>query len=206
MKALRIFGLISAIYALAGCSPYALVSNETYNNANLSSYHTFHIVTPDEGKLPPGMQEVTYYNIAAAIREQLVERGFKEDPSSPLLVNIALTVKREIATEPAIPPGGIPYAGPYWGPVYNGYSPFYMYPPSYWSNYYANARIITGIYKEGVLTMDIVNIQKQIPLYSASVATILQNNESRFRDLEGIAEAVNVLFSKFPVPILPQYK
>ncbi len=98
-----------------GCSPYALVSNETYNNANLSSYHTFHIVTPDEGKLPPGMQEVTYYNIAAAIREQLVERGFKEDPSSPLLVNIALTVKREIATEPAIPPGGIPYAGPYWG-------------------------------------------------------------------------------------------
>ncbi len=54
--------------------------------------------------------------------------------------------------------------------------------------------------------MDIVNIQKQIPLYSASVATILQNNESRFRDLEGIAEAVNVLFSKFPVPILPQYK
>ena len=51
MKALRIFGLISAIYALAGCSTYALVSNETYNNANLSSYHTFHIVTPDEGKL-----------------------------------------------------------------------------------------------------------------------------------------------------------
>ena len=28
----------------------------------------------------------------------------------------------------------------------------------YWSSYYANARVITGIYKEGVLTMDIVNI------------------------------------------------
>ncbi len=206
MKALRIFGLISAIYALAGCSPYALVSNETYNNANLSSYHTFHIVTPDEGKLPPGMQEVTYYNIAAAIREQLVERGFKEDPSSPLLVNIALTVKEKLLLNPQYLLEVFLTQGHIGGTVYNGYSPFYMYPPSYWSNYYTNARIITGIYKEGVLTMDIVNIQKQIPLYSASVATILQNNESRFRDLEGIAEAVNVLFSKFPVPILPQYK
>ncbi len=55
-------------------------------------------------------------------------------------------------------------------------------------------------------TLRFADYKKQIPLYSASVATILQNNESRFRDLEGIAEAVNVLFSKFPVPILPQYK
>ena len=52
----------------------------------------------------PGMEMVTYYNIAAAIREQMVQRGFKEDPTSNLLVNIALTIKNKIATEPAIPP------------------------------------------------------------------------------------------------------
>ena len=45
---------------------------------------------------------------------------------------------------------------------------------NYWANYYANARIITGIYKEGVLSMDIVDIDKKEPLYSSSVATIME--------------------------------
>ena len=53
--------------------------------------------------------------------------------------------------------------------------------------------------------MDFVNIQEKLPLYSASVATIIQNGQSQFRDLSGIAEAVQTLFSKFPVPKLPQY-
>lgn len=187
---------------LGACSPFALVNSETYNDANLAQYHTFRIVTPGtEGKLPPGMQMVTYYNIAAAIREQMVERGFTEDPSSPLLINIGLTVHKEISTEPLVPPGVPPYMGPY----YNGYYPYFMYPRSYYWPVYSNAQVITDIYKEGVLTMDFVNIQEKLPLYSASVATIIQNGQSQFRDLSGIAEAVQTLFSKFPVPKLPQY-
>ena len=199
----KIFTLLLLAVLLASCSPFTLVNSETYNNADLASYRTFRIVTPDEGHLPPGMKMVTYYNIAAAIREQMVERGYTEDPASPLLINIGLTVHREIATEPALPPGFMPYAGPY----YNGFYPYFMYPRNlYWSSYYANAQVITGIYKEGVLTMDFVNIQEKIPLYSASVATILENGQSQFRDLKGIAEAVQTLFSKFPVPLLPQYR
>ena len=97
--------LLTLIVVLAGlltsCSPFNLVTSTTYNNADLSSYSTFRIVTPEEGKIPPGMATVTYYNIAAAIREQMVERGFTEDPNSPLLINIGLTVKQQIATEPA---------------------------------------------------------------------------------------------------------
>lgn len=207
MKKTLVFAFLIAL--LAGCSPFTLVDSQTYNNADLADYHTFRIVTPEEGKLPPGMQMVTYYNIAAAIREQMVERGFKEDPSSPMLINIGLTVKKEIATEPALPPGA-PFDGPYgaWGsPFYHGFYPYYMYPRAmYWQNYYANAKVITGIYQEGVLSMDIINLQKKLPLYSSSVATILDNGDSQFRNLEGIAQAVQVLFSKFPVPMLPQYK
>ena len=188
---------------MASCSPFTLVNSVTYNNADLASYHTFRIVTPDEGRLPPGMEMVTYYNIAAAIREQMMDRGFTEDPQSPLLINIGLTVHREIETEPALPPGYMPYSGPY----FNGYYPYFMYPrANYWASYYANAKVITGIYKEGVLTMDIVNINEKLPLYSSSVATILENGQSQFRDLKGIAEAVQTLFSKFPVPLLPQYR
>lgn len=185
------------------CSPFTLVNSETYNDADLADYKTFHIVTPAEGQLPPGMQMVTYYNIAAAIREQMIMRGYTEEPNSPLLVNIGLTVHREIETEPALPPGYMPYAGPY----YRGFYPYFMYPRAmYWQNYYANARVITGIYKEGVLTMDMVNIVDKIPLFSASVATILENGNTQFRDLSGLAEAVQTLFSKYPVPLLPQYR
>lgn len=195
--------LAISLVLLSGCSPFSLVNSETYNNADLAQYKTFHIVSPADGELPPGMQMVTYYNIAAAIREQMIMRGFTEDPNSPLLVNIGLTVHREIETEPALPPGYFPYSGPY----YNGYYPYFMYPrQAYWDSYYANARVITGIYKEGVLTMDMVNIQQKLPLFSASVATILENGNAQFRDLSGIAQAVDKLFSRFPVPIEPQYR
>lgn len=194
---------LAVMAILSSCSPYNLVTSTTYNDADLSNYSTFRIVTPDEGKLPPGMAMVTYYNIAAAIREQMVDRGFREDSASPLLINIGLTIKQQIATEPAIPPGGYPY---YWGP-YHGYAPWFMYPRGYyWSGYYANAQVITGVYREGVLTMDMVNIAQKVPLFSASVGTILDNGDTQFRNLQGIAEAVQTLFSKFPVPLLPQYR
>lgn len=202
MKKLSLLLAAFCVMVLTGCSPFSLVQSTTYNNADLADYHTFRIVTPDEGRLPPGMEMVTYYNIAAAIREQMVERGYTESPTSPLLINIGLTVKKEIATEPALPPGGYPYGGPWMG----GRGPWFMYPRGYYYNYYANAQVITGIYREGVLTMDMVNINEKLPLYSSSVATILENGDSQFRNLTGIAEAVDVLFSKFPVPLLPQYK
>lgn len=203
-----------------------LISSSTYNNADLREYTTFRIVTPDEGKMPPGMTMVTYYNIAAAIREQMVERGYTESATSPLLINIGLTVKQQIATEPAMavappppapvppvphpgaplpppPPGGSPH---YWGPAYNGMSPWFMYPRSYYWPAYTNpnAQVITGIYNEGVLTMDMVNIDTKTPLYSASVGTIVNGSQNEFRNLKGIAEAVQTLFSNFPVkPIAP---
>lgn len=203
MKKLLMIPTLLLVLLTTACSPFTLVNSETYNDADLADYKTFHIVTPAEGQLPPGMQMVTYYNIAAAIREQMIMRGYTEETNSPLLVNIGLTVHREIETEPALPPGYMPYAGPY----YRGFYPYFMYPRAmYWQNYYANARVITGIYKEGVLTMDMVNIVDKIPLFSASVATILENGNTQFRDLSGIAEAVQTLFSKYPVPLLPQYR
>lgn len=200
----KLFPLLALILFLTGCSPYTLVNSETYNGADLRAYSTFRIITPDEGKMVPGMTYVTYYNIAAAIREQMDERGYTESPDSPLLINIGITTHREIQTEPLIDNY---YPWPVPGPV-PGYYPFFMYPRQYyWPAYNPNAQVITGIYKEGVLTMDMVNIQQKIPLFSASVATVLENGSmSQFRNLSGINEAVQTLFSKFPVPLLPQYR
>ena len=189
---LSVIGLLTS-----SCSPFTLVNSTVYNNSDVGEYKTFRIVAPPEGSLPPGMTMVTYYNIAAAIREQMVERGFTESAISPLMVNIALTVQKEIETAPALPPGYF---------AYNGMYPYYMYPRNlYWQNYSSNAKVITGIYREGVLTMELVDTDKKIALYSSSVSTILQPGDSQFRNLSEIAEAVKTLFSDFPVKLLPQY-
>lgn len=211
MKHRKLLICLAAVAAgLSACSPFTLVNSETYNNADLADYKTFRIVTPDDGQLPPGMEMVTYYNIAAAIREQMVERGYTEDASSPLLINFAVTVHREIDTAPAYPYG--PYGpngpmGPGFGPgpgPWGGFYPSFIYPRYYYWN--PNAQVITGIYKEGVLTVDIVNIQEKLPLFSASVATIIDNGLGQYRNLQEIAEAVQTLFSRFPVAPLPEYK
>lgn len=179
------------------------------------------MVSPHDGNLPPGMSMVSYYNITAAIREQLVERGFTEDPNSPLLVNIGLTVKKQLVdvpvtqtvqTAPAAPlppvapvPAPLPHPGmhPGHGPVMNGVVPVFIYPrPYYMPNYTTVTQWVPSIYKEGVLTMDLVNIEKEEPVYTASVATILDNGDSELQTLSGITKAVQVLFSKFPVPVL----
>ena len=205
-RGIRILASVIAAMLVTSCSPFTLVNSETYNNANLADYHTFRIVSPEtQEQLPPGMELVTYYNIAAAIRAQLMERGFTEDPQSPMLVNIGITVHKEIATAPAYP-DIYPGPSPWWGTPYNGFSPWFMYPRGYyWPPYFSNAQVITCIYNEGVLTMDIVNMPLKEALYSASVATIMDGG-GQFRNLSGIDEAVQTLFSKFPVPLLPQYR
>lgn len=234
---------------MTSCSTFSLINSEVYNNANLADFHTFRIITPNEGKLPPGMEMVTYYNIAAAIREQMVDRGYTENPESPIVINIGLTVNNEYYTQPVstlAPPPPMPPFGPNpggpnpgdqapgglgipgrpggpggpgvppppgpgsmnWFP-YNGpgpapmATPFFMFPRQY---YWNGTQVVTGMYKEGVLTMDIVNIDTKQALFSASVATILENGDSQFRNLSGIAEAVKTLFQKYPVPLLPQYR
>lgn len=176
---------------LAGCNSFQLINSEVYNNADLAAYKTFRIVDPSEGQLPDLMSKVDYYNIAAAIRNQMEIRGYKESPTSDLLINIGLTIQKKIETQPAIPPGYYPY---------NGFYPHYIYPRSlYWQSYYSNAKVITGIYKEGVLSMDFVNLALKQALYSASVSTILENGQAQLRNVSSIDDAVAVLFSKFPV-------
>lgn len=225
IKSMLIAAVALLSLSLSSCSTFSLVNSEVYNNANLADFHTFRIITPDEGSLPPGMEAVTYYNIAAAIREQMVERGYVESPESPIIINIGLTVHKEVDTEPAWmayggpmwgpgpgmppPPGPVgpppgnwfPYGGP--GPA-PGFAPYFMMPRAYYWN--SNAQVVTGIYREGVLTMDIVDMATHTALFSSSVATIMEPGDAQFRNLQGIAQAVQTLFSKYPVPLLPQYQ
>lgn len=104
MKIKKLLGLVfltaSLGAMLSSCSSYSLLYDQVYNAAELESFHTFRIVTPEDGSLPPGMSIATYYNVAAALRQQMTERGYTEDPASDLLVNIGLTVRKELVNVP----------------------------------------------------------------------------------------------------------
>lgn len=203
MKRTSLILLVFIMMALSGCSPYHLVNSRTCNGCDLSIYHTFRIVTPDEGSLPPDIEPVTYYNIAAAIREQMIKRGFKESPTSNMMINIGISVNKEIGNQSTLPPGHQTYQGP----TFNGCYPYFIYGrDSYQSADEVESERMSKISREGVLTIDFVNTEQGILIYTASVSTIFDNGTSRIRDLKGIAEAVNTLFSKFPEPLLPRYR
>ncbi|MCM1491368.1 MAG: DUF4136 domain-containing protein [Muribaculum sp.] len=233
MKFRNILGMAFAAVAIgvatSGCSSYSLVFQEDYNPTELQSFSTFRIVTPKEGSLPPGMSMVSYYNIVAAIREQMVDRGYTEDPESNMLVNIGLTVREDmaevpytqtvqtgwsLATPPPAPapaphpgPGPGPRPGSHFGPAHNGMAPYFMYPRAqYVPNYSTYTQWVPTLYREGVLTVDMVDMANKTPLYTASVATILDSGDSQLQSLSGIAQAVKVLFSEYPKPMLKQYK
>ena len=222
IRNLLVLAFLAVMFGIttSGCSSYSLVFQEDYNPAELQSFTTFRIVTPEEGSLPPGMSMVTYYNIAAAIREQMVDRGYTEDPESNMLVNIGLTVREDmvnmpytqtvqtgwsLATPPTPPP---PHGGPsHAGPPHNGVAPYFMYPRAqYVPDYSTYTQWVPTLYREGVLTVDMVDMANKTPLYTASVATILDSGNSQLQSLSGIARAVKVLFSDYPKPILKQYK
>ncbi|MCM1028583.1 MAG: DUF4136 domain-containing protein [Pseudoflavonifractor sp.] len=207
MRIIRFLAPLALLLVLAGCSPYALVSSETYNDVNLRSFNTFRIVSPtdnDSTGLPPSMSTVTYYNIAAAIREQMTERGFTEDPSSPLLINIGVAIRHGVITEPLVlPVNYYPYPGPPPPPA-PGVAPWFIYPrQNYWPPQYYNtgAQVVAGVYREGVLTMDMVDMARHLPVYSASVAAVMNSGNGVFYNLKEISGAVAELFSRFPIPV-----
>lgn len=199
MKNLRLpFIALTVISLLCACNPYTLVNSETYSGDDLAGYSTFRIVNPesDGATLPPSMSREVYYNIAADIRQQMETRGFREDPSSDLLINIALTEHKAVATEPVYAANFYPYPGP---PPPPAFAPYFMYPRQYyWPAYsYTGKQVVVGIYKAGVLTMDMFDIKTKKPLYTASVAAVVR--QGTFTDSKGIAKAVRTLFSQFPL-------
>lgn len=198
MRKLSFVLVALAAFVVWGCSPYTLMNSTVYNNADISSFRTFKIATPENDQLPPKMTMTDYYNIANAIRQQLTARGFTESADSPLLVNFGLTVETNIQTEPALPPG---YWPGYWN-GFGGWRSYWIYPRNlYLQSYYQNAELITGIQKEGVLTIDIVDVANHSYVWSASVGSILTPGNQEIRNNAAVEQIVTLAFKKFPVPL-----
>ncbi|MEG1615854.1 MAG: DUF4136 domain-containing protein [Bacteroidales bacterium] len=198
MKKVLFSILAVSMLLIWGCSPYTLQNSTVYNDANVGAIKTFRIATPENDQLPPKMSMTDYYNISNAIRQQLTMRGFTETPDSPILVNFGLTVETNIQTQPALPAG---YWPGYWN-GWGGWRSYWIYPRSmYLQNYYQNAELITGIQKEGVLTIDMVNTADKSYVWSASVSSILTPGNKEIRNNAAVQEIVALAFKKFPVSL-----
>lgn len=178
--------LLITLLTVLSCSPYTLESSKVLNNASLETYKTFMIQPADANSLPEGVLIEDVNNIYKAVANQLIARGYKEVPSNPeMLVCLALSVSQKIETKDALPPaGGFGYR--YFGPR-----------ASYVHSYYDDAQIISGISKEGNLMMDIVDTSNNVHIFCAEVSAIADG--TKIKDLQQIQEAVEKLFSRYPV-------
>ena len=207
MRHYLLLGLCLIATLLYGCSSFSTVYSETYNKPALEDTHTFRIVDPSMGHLPNGMSMSVYNNITNAIRKEMIARGYTESSTSKLLVNFAVTIHREIESAPPVPTSGqqsdtSETAGPYCNRTY----PYFIYPRSnYWSATYAIQPVEGGIYKVGVLTVDIIDTATMTPLYTASASNVMNSMATRYRRPKNIAKAVAKIFSEFPIPATPKH-
>lgn len=207
IKKILNFALLAGLLGvmLSSCSTYSLLYDQVYNATELEEFKTFRIVAPEDGSLPPGMTSETYYYITTALTQQMEARGYTPDPTSELLVNIGLTVRKDLVNVPytqTVQTGGSYVPTPPPPPAHNGMVPYFMYPRyQYIPHYSTYTQWVPTLYREGVLTIDFVNLASKTPLYTASVGTLLDNGDSQLSTQSGIDQAVKVLFSKYPVAI-----
>lgn len=191
-----IYSLTIFIALLTSCSSsYSLVNSESYDNPYASTIHTYRIVSLEEGDLPDILTVSDYDDMCSAIRHNMADYGFVEDENAFIMVNIGVTAHREIASSPK--DNLIYVSAP--GPYYEGVYPMFIYPRKSYYNYY-DCPLCDDIYKEGVLTIDFVDMPQHKLLYTASVSTVLDYDSKQIVDSLEMNKAMATLFSKFPQP------
>ena len=179
-----------AVLTLASCGTLTLEQSKVLNNADLASYKTFMIEPADGSAIPSYLSMDDVNNIYNSISKQLYQRGYVSVSTNPdMIVYMAMSVKQVIETKDAIPP-----ATP-------GFGYRYLSPrASYVHNYYSDAQIISGISKQGLLMVDIVDAKENIHVFCAEVSALADEKGAKVKDLNELNEAAAVLFSRFPIP------
>ena len=186
--------IIAAIALLGACSNYELLNSSVYNPEKLAQIKTYRIAKPKSDQLPPNMNMTDYQNIASAIRQQLNSRGLKEDSTSINLVNFGITIKTSIVTQ-----SNYPAPPPYWY-GFGGWNSYWMYPRyDYLPMYYGNVQLVSEVQKNGVLTIDIVDIKDHTYLWSASVENLVNSMDQQILPYSEVAPLVATALSKFPI-------
>lgn len=192
MKRLSIL-VAAVVLMLSSCGTYTLEQSKVLNNADLASYKTFMIEPADGSTIPPYLSMNDVSNIYKSISKQLYSRGYISVPSNPdMIVYVAMSVKQVIETKDLIPPGS-DFGYRYFSPR-----------AAYLDSYYSDAQVISGISKEGILMVDMVDARKNMHIFCAEVSSLAEDSGVNVKDLSKLDQATEVLFSRYPVA--PRFK
>lgn len=173
--------LILLVGVLAGCSPYRIVRNQNDKSATWSTYRTFAFV--DTSRLDP-VPSIAYQRAVRqakqAVGAELMTNGYKQvsdtQTTPDLLVNIGVVVHEKTQTRQTT--------------IYE--APRYMGQRRYnWQS----QEVPVGTYKEGTLSLHIVDSKQNALVWDAAVSGILSKKGITS---EQINEAVRDVFTKFP--------
>ncbi|AKD54518.1 DUF4136 domain-containing protein [Spirosoma radiotolerans] len=175
--------LLVLISVVAGCSSYRIVKNEQDGSANWSTYRTFAFIDTSRIDPSPGTTyQAMMEQVKRAVAVELVNRGYQQVTGDPiagqpdLLVNIGTVVNEKTQTRPTTI---------YEAPRYIGQRRYH----------WQSQEVPVGTYREGTLSLHIVDSRRENLLWDAAVSSILSKKGVT---PEQINEAVAKVFSKFP--------
>ncbi|MFC0182095.1 protein of unknown function [Pseudarcicella hirudinis] len=175
---MKIIASLIILGILTSCSPYRIVNNHVDKEVDFKNYKTFSFTTDIEvqGLTRDIKNSSTINEIKRAISSELKSRGYHPDLKSDLLVNIGLVVQEKIQTRETNFRDAPRYVGQ------RRYS-------------WKSETVEVGRYKEGTLSVDLVDVKQNRLVWEAAVTTVLDKDSHR---PENVDKAVRALFRKFP--------
>lgn len=166
-----------------GCSSYRVVRDQADNTANWASYRTFTFI--DTNRIDPTPRD-TYQaaieQVKRAVAHELSNRGYRQIPSdqiggqADLLVNIGGVINEKTQTRPTTI---------YEAPRYTGQRRYH----------WQSQDVPVNTYKEGTLSIHLVDAQRNNLLWDAAVSSVLRKGNVTS---EQINAGISQLFTKFP--------
>ncbi|MEI8073396.1 MAG: DUF4136 domain-containing protein [Bacteroidota bacterium] len=177
------FLAILLIGGLAACSSVKVSNTASAPNADFTKYKTFDFykLTASGDTVSKGFDERVAV-LKSAISAELGKRGYTQTSSSPdLLLNIGIQVDEKTQTRQTDwrTDGRYTYIGQ------RNYS-------------WKSEEIVTGYYKEGTVTVHVVDAVKNSMVWKGTVKDILPSKASKINEVA--TAAMKSLFEKYPVP------
>ncbi len=169
--------LLAVSACLGACSPYSNVKTKRDKETDFQSYKTYNFMDVElEGAVSDSSSSMVMSEIKRAVSREMNNRGYKLYGKPDLMINVGLVVQEKAQTRET----DIREAPRYIGQ--RRYS-------------WKSETVEVGRYKEGTLTLDLVDPNASKLIWQATGSTVL-NKQSR--QPENIDRAVAKLFEKFP--------
>ena len=173
---------IFLIGSLAACSSVKVSNTESAANTDFSKFKTFdfYTLTATGDTSAKGFDERVAV-LKSAISTELGKRGYTQNSHPDLLVNIGIQVDEKAQTRETDwrTDGRYKYVGQ------RNYS-------------WKSEEVVVGYYKEGTVTIHLVDATKNSMVWKGTVKDILPSKASKIEDLA--KSAMKSLFEKYPVP------